>query len=243
MPKKVIHVGVGRFGRAGAASSSREHRGRHDRGGRRSSTSTKALAFGRNALKLPQRSATPIRARPSRRTTPTSARSSCRRAFTRRSSTSRSRTASISCARSRSPTAWRHRSHRPQGARGRPQDGGDDEPPLRPGQDDAAPDRALRAARPGQHGELPLCRRPARAHGLGRSVPAHHAGSADDRGRGPPPRPGGGSCRRACETIYASTWKPDWAAYAGDTDGMVMMTFENGVRGVYEGTSRPPRSG
>jgi predicted dehydrogenase len=40
-----------------------------------------------------------------------------------------------------------------------------------------------------------------------------------------------------CETIYASTWKPDWAAYAGDTDGMVMMTFENGVRGVYEGTS------
>jgi predicted dehydrogenase len=40
-----------------------------------------------------------------------------------------------------------------------------------------------------------------------------------------------------CETIYASTWKPKWAAYAGDTDGMVMMTFENGVRGVYEGTS------
>ncbi|MEZ5667361.1 MAG: Gfo/Idh/MocA family oxidoreductase [Alphaproteobacteria bacterium] len=40
-----------------------------------------------------------------------------------------------------------------------------------------------------------------------------------------------------CETLYASTWKPDWAAYAGDTDGMVMMTFANGVRGVYEGTS------
>ena len=40
-----------------------------------------------------------------------------------------------------------------------------------------------------------------------------------------------------CETIYASTWKPAWAAYAGDTDGMVMMTFENGVRGIYEGTS------
>jgi predicted dehydrogenase len=40
-----------------------------------------------------------------------------------------------------------------------------------------------------------------------------------------------------CETIYASTWKPAWAGYAGDTDGVVMMTFENGVRGVYEGTS------
>ena len=40
-----------------------------------------------------------------------------------------------------------------------------------------------------------------------------------------------------CETIYASTWKPDWATYAGDTDGIVMMTFANGVRGVYEGTS------
>jgi predicted dehydrogenase len=40
-----------------------------------------------------------------------------------------------------------------------------------------------------------------------------------------------------CETIYASTWKPDWAAYKGDTDGMVMMTFANGARGIYEGTS------
>ncbi len=40
-----------------------------------------------------------------------------------------------------------------------------------------------------------------------------------------------------CSTILASTWKPDWAEYAGDTDGIVMMTFENGVRGIYEGTS------
>jgi predicted dehydrogenase len=40
-----------------------------------------------------------------------------------------------------------------------------------------------------------------------------------------------------CETIYASTWKPDWAEYAGDTDAVVVMTFANGVRGVYEGTS------
>jgi predicted dehydrogenase len=40
-----------------------------------------------------------------------------------------------------------------------------------------------------------------------------------------------------CDTIYASTWRPEWAHYAGDTDGVVLMTFENGVRGVYEGTS------
>jgi len=40
-----------------------------------------------------------------------------------------------------------------------------------------------------------------------------------------------------CQTLTATTWKPDWAKYAGDTDGMVMMTFQNGVRGVYEGSS------
>jgi predicted dehydrogenase len=40
-----------------------------------------------------------------------------------------------------------------------------------------------------------------------------------------------------CETIYASTWKPDWAHYQGDTDGVVLLTFANGARGVYEGSS------
>ncbi|MCF3934866.1 Gfo/Idh/MocA family oxidoreductase [Acuticoccus sp. M5D2P5] len=40
-----------------------------------------------------------------------------------------------------------------------------------------------------------------------------------------------------CKTLFASTWKPDWAEYAGDTDGIVSMVFENGVRGVYEGSS------
>ncbi len=40
-----------------------------------------------------------------------------------------------------------------------------------------------------------------------------------------------------CETLFASTWKPDWAEYAGDTDGVVTMVFENGVRAVYEGSS------
>ncbi len=39
-----------------------------------------------------------------------------------------------------------------------------------------------------------------------------------------------------CETISAMTWKPDWAEYAGDTDAIVTMTFTNGVRAVYEGT-------
>jgi predicted dehydrogenase len=40
-----------------------------------------------------------------------------------------------------------------------------------------------------------------------------------------------------CETLFASTWKPDWAEYAGDIDGVVTMVFENGVRGIYEGSS------
>jgi predicted dehydrogenase len=40
-----------------------------------------------------------------------------------------------------------------------------------------------------------------------------------------------------CKTLFATTWKPAWAAYAGDTDGIVTMVFENGVRGVYEGSS------
>jgi predicted dehydrogenase len=40
-----------------------------------------------------------------------------------------------------------------------------------------------------------------------------------------------------CGTLTATTWKPEWAKYAGDTDGIVLMTFLNGVRGVYEGSS------
>lgn len=40
-----------------------------------------------------------------------------------------------------------------------------------------------------------------------------------------------------CDTLFATTWKPTWAEYAGDTDGIVTMVFENGVRGVYEGSS------
>ena len=40
-----------------------------------------------------------------------------------------------------------------------------------------------------------------------------------------------------CKTLYASTWRPDWAEYEGDTDGIVMMQFANGAHGVYEGSS------
>lgn len=40
-----------------------------------------------------------------------------------------------------------------------------------------------------------------------------------------------------CDTLFASTWRPDWAEYAGDTDGVVTMVFDNGVRAVYEGSS------
>ena len=39
-----------------------------------------------------------------------------------------------------------------------------------------------------------------------------------------------------CESLYATTWKPRWADYEGDTDGIVTMTFDNGVRAVYEGS-------
>jgi len=39
-----------------------------------------------------------------------------------------------------------------------------------------------------------------------------------------------------CDTLYASTWKPAWAEYEGDTDAVVSMTFANGVRASYEGS-------
>ncbi|OHV78896.1 Gfo/Idh/MocA family protein [Ensifer sp. LCM 4579] len=39
-----------------------------------------------------------------------------------------------------------------------------------------------------------------------------------------------------CTSIYARTWKPEWAEYEGDTDVIVTMDFANGARGVYEGS-------
>lgn len=38
-----------------------------------------------------------------------------------------------------------------------------------------------------------------------------------------------------CETLYAQTWNPAWGQFAGDSQGMVMMRFANGVRALYEG--------
>ncbi|MGQ9631639.1 MAG: Gfo/Idh/MocA family protein [bacterium] len=38
-----------------------------------------------------------------------------------------------------------------------------------------------------------------------------------------------------CDTIYAQTWNPQWGEFAGDSQGLVNMCFENGVRAFYEG--------
>ncbi|MBX3012215.1 MAG: Gfo/Idh/MocA family oxidoreductase [Caldilineaceae bacterium] len=38
-----------------------------------------------------------------------------------------------------------------------------------------------------------------------------------------------------CDTLYAQTWNPAWGEYGGDSQGLVTMHFENGVRAVYEG--------
>src|SRR5579871_3562867 len=38
-----------------------------------------------------------------------------------------------------------------------------------------------------------------------------------------------------CDTIYAQTWNPTWGQYAGDSQGLVQLRMENGVRAMYEG--------
>jgi predicted dehydrogenase len=38
-----------------------------------------------------------------------------------------------------------------------------------------------------------------------------------------------------CATVSALTWNPPWGEYSGDSEGLVLMEFENGVRAVYEG--------
>ncbi|MEM7539333.1 MAG: Gfo/Idh/MocA family oxidoreductase [Chloroflexota bacterium] len=38
-----------------------------------------------------------------------------------------------------------------------------------------------------------------------------------------------------CDTLYAQTWNPSWGEYGGDSQGLVTMTFENGVKAFYEG--------
>jgi predicted dehydrogenase len=38
-----------------------------------------------------------------------------------------------------------------------------------------------------------------------------------------------------CETIYAQTWNPHWGEFKGDSQGLINMSFLNGVKGFYEG--------
>lgn len=38
-----------------------------------------------------------------------------------------------------------------------------------------------------------------------------------------------------CQTIYADTWNPSWGQYAGASNGLVTMRFQNGARAHYEG--------
>jgi predicted dehydrogenase len=38
-----------------------------------------------------------------------------------------------------------------------------------------------------------------------------------------------------CDTLYAQTWNPTWGEFAGDSQALVSMRFENGARGFYEG--------
>jgi predicted dehydrogenase len=38
-----------------------------------------------------------------------------------------------------------------------------------------------------------------------------------------------------CDTLYAQTWNPSWGEFAGDSQGLVTMHFENGTRALYEG--------
>jgi predicted dehydrogenase len=38
-----------------------------------------------------------------------------------------------------------------------------------------------------------------------------------------------------CDTLFAQTWNPPWGEYAGDSQGLVTMRMESGVRALYEG--------
>lgn len=40
-----------------------------------------------------------------------------------------------------------------------------------------------------------------------------------------------------CDSIYAQSWNPPWGDYAGDSQALVTMTFENGSRAFFEGAS------
>lgn len=40
-----------------------------------------------------------------------------------------------------------------------------------------------------------------------------------------------------CDTLYAQTWNPPWGEYAGDSQALVTMQFENGSRAFFEGAA------
>jgi predicted dehydrogenase len=42
-------------------------------------------------------------------------------------------------------------------------------------------------------------------------------------------------CGAKCDRLYAQTWNPSWGEFAGDSQGLVTMHFENGARAFYEG--------
>ena len=48
-----------------------------------------------------------------------------------------------------------------------------------------------------------------------------------------------------CDTLYATTWNAPWGEYAGDSNGLVTLLHENGVRTFYEGakTNAAPLNG
>ncbi len=40
-----------------------------------------------------------------------------------------------------------------------------------------------------------------------------------------------------CETVFARSWTPPWGEFKGDANVMAILTFQNGIRLSYEGTS------
>ncbi|MHC1950395.1 Gfo/Idh/MocA family oxidoreductase [Bradyrhizobium sp. UFLA06-06] len=43
-----------------------------------------------------------------------------------------------------------------------------------------------------------------------------------------------------CTSIFARSWRPEWAEYKGDTDVILLMDFANSAHGVYEGSASHP---
>ena len=179
LTQKVIHVGIGVFGKrwcseflkTNVADGTIEVVALVD-------IDPKALAVRPRACSACRRSAaTPIRERAFAEVAGGLLhRRRARPSITRRSSTSRiAHGLDVLCEKPIADTMEALAADRAQDPRGRAQDGGDDEPSLRPGQDDAAPDRALRRARPDQRDRLPLPGRHAPAHGVELAVPPHDA--------------------------------------------------------------------